>query len=135
MTYKIEFEVRDSELDSQGVVNNSNYYIYFEHTRHKFLKDIVKVNFNEMTKQNFLMFLVKSEIEFKKSLLPDQKFYVTCKAYYSSRLKICFEQEIRLLEDNILIAKSINIGVCIDGNSRKPLIPEIFKQYLENIIS
>lgn len=131
MLYKVEFEVRDSELDSQGVVNNSNYYIYFEHTRHKFLKEVLKVNFNNMTRQNFLMFLVKSEIEFKKSLLPDQKFYVTCKAYYFSKLKICFEQEIRLLTDDMLIAKSTNIGVCIDGNSRKPMIPESFKLYLD----
>lgn len=128
MLYKVEFEVRDSELDSQGVVNNSNYYIYFEHTRHKFLKEVLKVNFNDMTRQNFLMFLVKSEIEFKKSLLADQKFYVTCKAYYFSKLKICFEQEIRLLNDDMLIAKSINIGVCIDGNSRKPMmIPNSFR--------
>ena len=38
--YKLEFEVRDNEVDMQGVVSNGNYYIYFAHARHKFLKKI-----------------------------------------------------------------------------------------------
>ena len=27
MEYRIEFEVRDNEIDIQGVVNNANYFI------------------------------------------------------------------------------------------------------------
>lgn len=37
MIYKLEFEVRDNEVDVQGVVSNVNYPIYFAHARHKFL--------------------------------------------------------------------------------------------------
>jgi len=31
----LEMEVRDNELDAQGIVNNANYMIYLSHARHK----------------------------------------------------------------------------------------------------
>ena len=45
MEYRIEFEVRDNEIDIQGVVNNANYFIYMAHARHKFLSEILKFDF------------------------------------------------------------------------------------------
>ena len=34
--YEREMEVRDYELDAEGIVNNANYLHYLEHTRHGF---------------------------------------------------------------------------------------------------
>lgn len=135
--YRVEFEVRDNEIDIQGVVNNANYFIYMAHTRHKFLIEEIKIDFIEMAKLNQNLFLTSSNIEFKKPLLPNQKFYVTCKLINEGRIRIGFEQEIRLLKDDIIIAKSLNIGACINGNkNNKPYMPEAFSQYLlkNNII-
>ena len=36
--FVLDMEVRDYECDLQGVVNNSVYQNYLEHTRHKYLK-------------------------------------------------------------------------------------------------
>ena len=34
--YSIELDVRDYEIDSEGIVNNANYLHYLEHARHRF---------------------------------------------------------------------------------------------------
>ncbi|MEK6733761.1 MAG: acyl-CoA thioesterase [Pseudomonadota bacterium] len=131
MSFKVEFEVRDNEIDIQGVVNNANYFIYFAHTRHKFLEKILKINFIEMAKANHNLFLISSNIEFKKALLPNQKFYVTCSIAPEGKIRFAFEQEIRLCSDDSLIAKGLNIGVCMDGNRNRPIIPEAIASYIK----
>ena len=130
MVYIVEFEVRDNEIDIQGVVNNANYFVYMEHTRHQFLKDILNIDFIAMAKENLNLFLISSNIEFKKPLLPNDKFYVTCKLYREGRIRFAFEQEIRLSSSDLLIAKGLNIGVCMDGNKNKPFIPDALTGYL-----
>ena len=37
-TYRIE--VRDYEIDAEGIVNNANYLHYLEHTRHEFCNKV-----------------------------------------------------------------------------------------------
>lgn len=132
--YKLEFEVRDNELDMQGIVNNANYFVYFAHARHKFLKEI-GISFSEMALANQNLVLVSTNIEFKRPLKAEDKFYVTCKLVPEGNIKFAFEQEIRKMEDDTLIAKSYNIGACIDGNNRnRPYLPEIFKENITSLI-
>jgi len=126
--YKLELEVRDNEIDMQGIVSNTVYPIYFMHARHKFLKDL-GVSFAEMTEKKQYLILTSTNIEFKKPLKSEDKLYVTCKVILEGKIKMGFEQEIRRLPDDMLMASSYNVGVCIDGNNRnKPYIPEIIQK-------
>jgi acyl-CoA thioester hydrolase len=124
--YKEIFEVRDNEVDAQGVVNNANYFIYMAHARHKYL-DKIGINFHEMAINNQQLFLTSSNIEFKKPLKANDKFYISCKMIKSGAIRICFEQELRLIENNELLATGTNIGVCMDGNKKRPYIPELIQ--------
>lgn len=128
--FKEFFEVRDNEVDIQGVVNHTNYPIYMAHARHKFLHEI-GLNFNQMALDNQLLFLTSSNIEYKKSLKPNDKFYVTCSIAKSGAIRVSFEQEIRLVQNDELIAKGINIGVCMDGNRNRPYIPELLSKHFK----
>ncbi len=131
MTHKTYFEVRDNEIDIQGVVNNANYFIYMAHSRHKFLQEVLSIDFIEMAKKNMNLFLIETNLQFKKALLPNSKFYVTCKMEAEGKIRFKFEQEIRLYANDILIARASNIGVCMDGNNNKPCIPEEISKYLK----
>lgn len=127
--FKIDFEVRDNEVDQQGVVNNSNYHIYLSHARHKYLKNI-GVSFSELSENKQYLLLVSTNVEFKRSLKAEDRFFVTCKMVPHETLRIGFEQEIiKYDEKQTVIVKAYNIGVCIDGNNRnRPYIPEVIKQ-------
>jgi acyl-CoA thioester hydrolase len=128
--FKTHFEVRDNEIDAQGVVNNANYSIYYAHARHKYLHEL-GVSFAQMAEENQNLFLISSSIEFKKPLRAEDKFYVTCKLVpHESSLRFVFEQEIRK-PDETLISRALNVGVCLNGNNKnRPYVPVIFQKLL-----
>ena len=128
--FKEYFEVRNNEVDLQGVVNNGNYFNFMAHARHKFLHKI-GINFADMAANNQLLLLISTQLEFKKPLKANDKFYVTCKLIPEGKIRLGFEQEVRLLETDELMVKGINTGVCMDGNRKRPYIPDLIKAILE----
>lgn len=132
--FKVEFEVRDNEVDIQGVVNNANYFIYLAHARHKFAQKY-GVDFTEYAKNKQNLFLLSTETVFKNPLRSNDKFYVTCKLInIDSKIKFAFTQEIHLVKNDTIIAKSINTIACINENisdrRKKFYIPEEIKNLL-----
>lgn len=117
------FEVRDSELDAQGVVNNANYFIYMAHARHKFAESI-NINFVEMARNNQNLFLISSHIDFKFPLKSGDKFFIETKIIPEGKIRFAFEQVVKKL-DGTIAAIGLNTCVCIDENNRRrPYLPE-----------
>lgn len=128
--HKINFEVRDNELDVQGVVNNANYFIYMAHARHKYVHEI-GINFAEMAEKKQNLFLVTANLDFKYPLKSGDIFYVESKLVPEGSLKFAFQQRI-LRKDEKLIATGYNICVCIDENNRRrPYVPELIAQHFD----
>lgn len=124
------FEVRDSELDAQGVVNNANYFTYMEHARHKIAKSI-GLNFVEMAKNNQNIFLISSKIDFKYPLKSGEKFYVETTVALEGLVKFAFNQIVKK-QDSTIAAIGFNICVCIDENNKnRPYIPEQLQKYFK----
>jgi len=117
--FKIKMQVRDYECDLQGIVNNAVYMNYLEHARHQFLLDN-NINFVELSQQGIDLVVTKSEIEYKKSLKPADKFYVTVTAVLEGRVRINFIQEV-FTEDGVLIVKAKTTGVAT--KSGRPINP------------
>lgn len=116
--FKIEMEVRDSETDFQGIVNNANYMIYLEHARHQWFKEL-GINFTEWSKNNLQLMLTSATLEFKRSLVPGDKFYVTCdRGEFISHVQFNIEQEIYLINSDKLILKSNLIGTCLNEKAK-----------------
>jgi len=111
--------VRDYECDLQGIVNNAVYMNYLEHARHKFMLS-KGVDFVGMSHDGIDLVVLKSEIEYKKSLHPADEFYITVEVKMQGRLKIQFIQSI-FSNDKQLIASAIVTGVATQNE--RPIKP------------
>lgn len=117
---ELNFSVRDYELDSQGIVNNSVYQNYLEHARHEYLKEI-GLNFNELNKQGTDPVVHKVEMEYKRPLTGDDEFIVRTRAEQEGNVRFVFFQDIFRKEDNELVLKGKVTTVFIQNG--RPIRP------------
>ena len=66
--FECQIEVRDYELDAEGIVNNANYLHYFEHTRHCFCKS-EGFSFADIRKQGLDPVLAKITVGYRTPLV------------------------------------------------------------------
>ncbi|MFY8274030.1 acyl-CoA thioesterase [Pseudoalteromonas sp. SSDWG2] len=122
MTFRLTMKVRDYECDLQGIVNNSVYFNYLEHARHEFLL-AKNIDFVALAKDKINLVVVRSEMDYKSSLVPGDEFYVTVEVLRESRLKFAFIQHIYRASDDKLALKAKVIGTSVNAQGR-PFIPE-----------
>lgn len=127
--YSLDMKVRDYECDLQGVVNNSNYQRYMEHTRHEFWESL-GANFGDMHNSGLDAFVYKVTITYRKSLRSGDRFRsaLTCRMQAP---KLIFHQDI-LFEDGTIAAQgeveivAVQNGVITRG--------EYFEDLLRNVL-
>jgi acyl-CoA thioester hydrolase len=73
--HKLPFKVRDYECDILGVVNNSVYQQYLEHSRHEYLLE-KGIDFAALAKNNIHLVVVRVELDYKRPLQSGDKFWV-----------------------------------------------------------
>jgi acyl-CoA thioester hydrolase len=128
--FHITLQVRDYELDMQGVVNNSVYQNYLEHARHLFLK-ARGVDFAEVTRQGVNLVVTRIEMDFLASLTSGDEFAVSVEARQVSRVRWGFTQEITRVGDGKTILRAQVIGTALDARGR-PHMAEVLKPLLED---
>lgn len=112
--YELELKVRDYECDIQGIVNNSVYQNYLEHTRHEFLEEN-HISFAELHEKGIDAMVSSIEIAYKIPLRPGDNFI--SKLYVTKEgVRYVFQQAIFRKSDNKLCIKAkVNAVVVIDG--------------------
>lgn len=91
-------EARDYECDLQGIVNNSVYLNYFEHTRHSFLKHI-GLDFRRLHREGVDAVVRRIEIDYRRSLTGMDEFTSNLRISLKGRLQYIFDQSIHRLPD------------------------------------
>ena len=129
--FEMEMEVRDYELDSEGIVNNANYLHYLEHTRHGFC---VKngISFADMQAQGVIPVLNRVEIDYRTPLKSDDKFI--SKLWVERKgVRFVFHQDLFRVPDNVFVVSAIVSCVCLSNGKldRGELLAKIFEKYLK----
>lgn len=130
--YELCFKVRDYECDMQGIVNNSVYQNYFEHTRHEFLAE-QGISFVELHQQGIDPVVARISIDFKNSLRSGDEFI--SKLYMVKEgIKFVFHQAIFRKSDGKLSVKAKVDTVCtVNGRLTKgEVFDDLFKAFLNN---
>ena len=120
--FSMPFEVRDYELDLQGIVNNSVYLNYFEHARHSYLK-AVGIDWADMHERGIDAVVYRIEIDYLSSLRSGQSFEVRLRAEMKGRFRIVFVQE-AVRPDGVVASRTRVETVVTKGG--KPVPPEIW---------
>jgi acyl-CoA thioester hydrolase len=100
--FQLELAVRDYECDMQGIVNNSVYQNYMEHTRHEFIKTM-GLDFAALCAADIIVVVARIEIAFKNSLKSSDVF-VSCSSIRKEGVKYIFDQAIYNKENGQVIA-------------------------------
>ena len=127
--FKLDFKVRDYECDLQGVVNNSVYQNYLEHTRHEFLL-ASGIDFAELARQHINLVVVRAELDYKLPLTSGDDFWVGLNIEQSSKLRFDFLQDIYRTVDKSLVLRGRITGTALNERGR-PFVPE----FLSSIFS
>ena len=118
----LDLKVRDYECDIQGVVNNSVYMNYLEHTRHEFLHS-KGVDFAELAAQKINLMVIRVEMDYKGSLVSGDQFYVALNFKMISKVRFQFEQKVIRKLDNKIMLDALVFGTSVNEKGR-PFAPK-----------
>jgi acyl-CoA thioester hydrolase len=124
--FKLDFKVRDYELDIEGIVNNAVYQNYLEHARHEYLLS-VGIDFGKFVEEGLSPIVIRAEIDYKFPLRGRDEFWVGINPVRESKLKFAFYQDIYRYPDNKPIVKAKIIGTVMNEKGR-PYLPEVFNE-------
>lgn len=127
--FTLAFKVRDYECDLQGVVNNAVYHNYLEHARHEALSE-VGVDFAALSKGGINLVLVRSEVNYRRSLTSGDQFSIVTQIRRHSPVRYIFDQKIFLAPGGELVADAQMTGAALNEKGR----PFRFDQ-LEKLVS
>lgn len=130
--FRLDFQVRDYECDLQGVVNNAVYQNYLEHTRHEFIKQL-GLDFAELTRRGINLVVIRAELDYRRSLVSGDRFWVGLRLERISPLRFAFRQDIYRQADEQLVLEARIIGTGVNAKGR-PELPAEISQVLDGAL-
>ena len=128
--YELEMKVRDYECDIQGIVNNSVYQNYLEHTRHEFLLTLGE-DFERWTREGILAMVAKAELEYKVSLKSGDRFISRLSMGRKGPRYIFYQDIYRASDEKLCVKAQIQVITVVNGRlTRGDEFAQLFAPYL-----
>lgn len=127
--FELPMQVRDYEVDVQGIVNNANYLHYLEVTRHAFC-DQAGFTFRQMHEEGMDPVVCHIDIHYRHALgLSDH--FVSKLALQRRGCKFAFIQDIFTPDGTPVVTADVEVVLIQNGRlSNGNALAEIFKNYL-----
>lgn len=128
--FSCELEVRDYELDSEGIVNNARYLHYLEHTRHLFCRD-AGISFSELCARGIITVVRRIEIDYISPLRADERFESSLWLERKGA-RFIFHQHLKRIGDGQTVVKADVTVVGIENGrlSRGDELADLFSKYI-----
>ncbi len=125
-----KIQVRFSDLDVLGHVNNTIYLSYFEMARVHYFKELLGEGWDW---NKFGIVLAKNEVEYYKSVLLNHEPLITIFTEHIGSKSFTLGYELHV--NNELFAKGKSVQVCFDASIQQSiLVPDQMRMQLERII-
>lgn len=111
-TYTLAIQVRDYELDAEGIVNNAVYLNYMEYTRHEYCKK-AGISFGEMRAKGIMPVVSSMEISYKSPLKSGDEI-ISCLNISRKGPLFIFDQDIYLPDGTPVTTAKVKIA-CIEN--------------------
>ena len=131
--FEITLKVRDYECDIQGIVNNSVYQNYLEHTRHEFLL-AAGISFSGLHFKGIDAVVNRVEIDYRQPLRSGDTFISKMRLEKEEPIKLIFIQDIFRLPDNKHCVSGRITVVCLKNGSICLKIPSELENALKPYI-
>ncbi len=128
--FELPIQVRDYEVDSQGIVNNANYLHYFEHTRHEFCRH-AGTSFRDMQKNGIDPVVRRVEVDYLSSLTLGETMISKLRLERRGP-RFVFIQQIFRSPDLKPVCKGEVTVVCLENGhlTKGDILAESFSQFL-----
>lgn len=115
------YEVDNSHIDFQDVVDGLYYPFYMEWTRHAYMKEVLGLDLEEEFKQGRVYMVLEYSLRFRQSLKKGDVMDVTCQLEKNvKRNRVNFYQQI--LVNGVAYAEATFVATCLVNG--RPAIPE-----------
>ncbi len=129
MKYTTEIEVRFSDIDAYGHVNNAVYFTYLETARVKFFKE----HLEHLMLEGVLFLIVKAECEYKKPIGLSDTVLITIGVENIGNSSFTLTYKVHD-QNSQIFALGKTVVVSFDAKNQKPIkIPEKFLELLSTL--
>ncbi len=125
-------QVRNYEIDWQGIVHNAIYLHYFETGRIAYLQSLgVRIDVNTIQHENRVV-VARNEVDYRSPARFNESLIVLTRVAELGRTSFTFEGWIEEQSTSRLIAENRSVHVWLDGQNRAPV--ELPGTFVETVI-
>jgi len=129
--YTQEYVTKDEHIDVQQIMDGLYYPFYMEDCRHKFIKETIGFDIEEMAQKGINLVLSGYSIKFLRSLKKGDRFSVTCRLLKDKSGLPKFHLHQTIVMNNKVYTEAIFTGTCIELGRSRPFLPDVITTQLE----